>query len=169
MLLPPSNFHLEDRAEHRKAFDKSRIVSSGTLNAALMVEVCHLTLKWTDCLACHLELDLTSNFLYLFRYPSFCVANRVSPSSGRKKHGTLHACAQPAGGTSTWGTQEDVSRMLEETLMSYHLLFGQNKKARKLFRILTPFEERPKEGEDKLLNELCGRKAPGSWLLAQSI
>jgi hypothetical protein len=164
MLLPPSNFHLEDGAEHSKAFDKSRTVGSGTLNAALIVEVCHLTIKWTDCLACHLELDLTSNFLYLFRYPSFCVANRVSQSSGRTKHGTLHACAQPAGGTSTWGTQEDVSQMLEETLMSYRLLFGQNKKARKLFRILTPFEKRPKEGEDRLLNELCGRKASSSWL-----
>jgi hypothetical protein len=164
LLLPPSNFHLEDGAEHSKAFDKSRTVSSGTLNAALMVGVCHLTLKWTDCLACHLELDITSNLLYLFRYPSFCVANRVCHSSGRRRHGPLHACAQPAGGMSTWGTQEDVSRMLEETLMSYRLLFGQNKKARKLFRTLTPFEERPKEGEDKLLSELCGRKAPSSWL-----
>lgn len=129
VLLPASNFHTEGDSEDNKAFAKLRTVDFRTLNAALMMEVCHLTIKWTDCLPCHLQLDLTSTMLYLFRYPSFWVAHRALQDSGWKRYGTLHACAQPSPGLSTWGTQEDVSRMLEETLLSYRLLFGQNKQA----------------------------------------
>jgi hypothetical protein len=112
MLLPPSNFHLEDGAEHNKAFDKARTVSSGTLSAALMVEVCHLTLKWTDCLACHLELDVPLNFLYHFRYPSFASLieshkarggrsmERCTPVHSQRearRHGNSRRCLTNAG------------------------------------------------------------------------
>lgn len=48
--------------------------------------------------------------------------------------------------------------MLNETLQSYRLLFGQNKAARQLFRRLRPFENIPEVGRDKLLTTLCSQK-----------
>ena len=62
-----------------------------------------------------------------------------------------------------WGTAEDVTGLLRETLLSYRLLFGQSKAARRLFlKELTPFAGVPTEGQDPLLASLCGlKKLPG--------
>jgi hypothetical protein len=117
-----------------------------------------MSLKWIDSLACHLELDTAFNTLYLFRYPTFCVANQCEKSCQRSHAAVLHACAKPSMATTQWATSDDVSHMLQETLTSYRLLFGQSKSARQLFRSLTPFDGIPVEGHDLLLAELCGRK-----------
>jgi hypothetical protein len=42
--------------------------------------------------------------------------------------------------------------------MSYRLLFGQNKKSRRLFRDLSPFAGTPVQAHDKVLLDLCGHK-----------
>ncbi|PSN64887.1 hypothetical protein BS50DRAFT_601453 [Corynespora cassiicola Philippines] len=52
---------------------------------------------------------------------------------------------------SYWATHEDINDLLRETLLSYRLLFGQNKASRRLFRSLNPCK-------DRSLSELCGRK-----------
>lgn len=48
--------------------------------------------------------------------------------------------------------------MLLETLLSFRLMFAQDKQARKLFRRLDPFPGVPLEGRDCFLSLLCGRK-----------
>jgi hypothetical protein len=163
MLLPPPNFNAQDLPEHTKAFAELQVVGSNTLNASLLATLGRLSVRWTDCLACHLELDTNTDVVYMFRYPSFCVANCLPGDKDKGAHGTLHACARPAFVYAKWATPGEVSQLLEETLMSYRLLFGQSKASRRLFRALTPFELIPKEGEDGLLNELCGRKRCKDW------
>lgn len=163
MLLPPLNFHAQDLPEHTKAFAELRVVGPNTLNMSLLTTLCRLSVRWTDCLACHLELDTNADAVYMFRYPSFCVANCLPYGEDKHAHGTLHACARPRSGKALWATPDEVSQLLEETLTSYRLFFGQNKASRRLFRTLTPFELLPNEGEDGLLNELCGRKRCNAW------
>src|ERR1700744_5421176 len=53
---------------------------------------------------------------------------------------------------------EEVTDLLDEILMSFCLLFGQNKQSRKLFRDLSPFAGTPTQGQDKLLTDFCGRQ-----------
>ena len=163
MLLPPLNFNAQELPEHSKAFAELRTVGPNTLNALLLTTLGRLSIRWTDCLACHLELDPNADVVYLFRYPSFCVANCQQQDMEKPAHGTLHACAKPTSGIAKWATPDEVSQLLEETLMSYRLFFGQSKASRRLFRALTPFERVPKEGQDALLNELCGRKRCRDW------
>jgi hypothetical protein len=166
VLLPPPNYDLSDNTEQKQAFATVVDVEPEYLNASLLVHVGRLAIKWTDCLACHLEFDAASNSVYVFRYPSFCVASKEVPqhrhqnTSDEKSiyQGPLYACAQPSTGTALWAKPADVTSLLEEVLLSYRLIFGQNKHSRRLFRELTPFALYPAHAEDRLLHELCGRK-----------
>lgn len=164
MLLPPPNFHAHGISEHDKAFADLLAIGPNVLNASLLATLGRLSIRWTDCLACHLELDTTANAVYIFRYPSFCAANYVQQDQDKQVHGTLHACARSTYTNLKWATPDEVSQLLEETLMSYRLFFGQSKASRKLFRTLTPFKLVHRQEEDELLSELCGRKRCNAWV-----
>lgn len=159
VLLPPKNYDLSSSPEHRKAFIEYKDVDVSELNAALLMQVGRLEFRWTDCLACHLELDLASSCLYLFRYPSFCIYTRAI-DQGREKpiFGPIYSCAQQKSGPGHWANTSEVTDLLDEVIMSYRLLFGQNKKSRQLFRDLSPFAGKPVQAHDKVLLDLCGHK-----------
>ena len=158
VLLPCHNFSALASEEDKKALRELSSVSSASFNAHLLTRVGGIHIKWTDSLACHLELDPTSNTLYLFRYPSFCIINLLSQGQQQPKT-TLHACAAPPIAASHWATSDEVTDLLQEILLSCRLLFGQNKGYRQLFRNLKPFENLPEEGKDNSLLALCGEKS----------
>ena len=70
----------------------------------------------------------------------------------------IHACSAPYAGARQWATTDEVTQLLNETVLSYRLLFGQNKASRHLFRSLGPFEDTPEDGRDQFLMSLCGKK-----------
>lgn len=159
VLLSPKNCDLSSSLEHEKAFLEYKDIESSELNAALLMHIAQLELRWTDCLACHLELDLSSGRLYLFRYPSFCKYSRASEQDQEKlTFSPIHACARQKSGSSQWATTSEVTDFLDEVIMSYRLLFGQDKKSRKLFRSLSPFAGTPTQAYDQLLLDICGHK-----------
>ena len=151
LLLPARDFfpRTVDDEDVLKAITQ---VSSTSLNAKLLSTVGKIQIRWTDVLACHLELDKSSNSLYLYRYPSFCLAN-LAGSDRKVTRTTLQACA--ATSISYWADIQEIDDLLRETLLSYRLFFGQNKASRKFFKTLRPFDGLPVEGTDKLLTALC--------------
>lgn len=160
VLLPCRNFSAMSSEEDKAAFKELKAVSSDSFNAYLLSEIGQITIKWTDSLACHLELDPSSNDLYVYRYPSFCGAN-LAPLKQDKPKRTIHACACPVAAKnagSHWATISEVDDFLQEVLLSYRLLFGKNKAARRFFRSLQPFEGLPQELRDKSLLVICGQK-----------
>jgi hypothetical protein len=54
--------------------------------------------------------------------------------------------------------KEEITNMMRETMMTYRLLFGQNKRAHQTFRKCCPFDGITREGRDSLLSNLCGLK-----------
>ena len=158
VLLPPKNYDMSESAEHQKAFVELKDVTASGLNAGLLFQVGRLEFRWTDCLACHLEVDLVSNCIYIFRYPSFCISSKAIDNKEKTARGPLYACAQQKSGPGQWASNDDVSDFLDEIVMSYRLLFGQNKQSRKLFRDLSPFAGMPVHAQDGLLIDLCARK-----------
>ncbi|KAH8813357.1 hypothetical protein F5884DRAFT_899515 [Xylogone sp. PMI_703] len=158
MLLPPRNFNLLESPEDKLDFNSLKVVTPQTFNLHLLTSLSEVQVEWTDSLSCHLEFDKYSKTLFIFRYPSFCVANLPSQCSNTYYQSVLHACAAPETGSWQWATPQDVTQMLYVTLLSYRLLFGQMKASRRLFRKLAPFEDIPEEGWDNLLIELCGHK-----------
>ena len=156
-MLPPKEFlpnSSEDKVKGRLVFN------SKSFNAHLLTTICDVQLVWTNSLACHLEFDTSANMLYIFKYPSFCAANWRANKNHTSPNNMLHACARPIDSDALWATAEDVSLLLMEVLLSYRILFGMEKVARKFFRRNNPFLEAPQFTKDRMLEELCARKRP---------
>ena len=141
----------------KNALREIKTTTAESFNAHLLTCIGGVTITWIDCLACHLEYDDSSNTLYLFRYPSFCLANLPEKSDCVPKT-TIHACATPYPTGAPWAGRDEVSQLLQEIVLSYRLLFGQNKSSRHYFRSIKPFSGIPQGGRDEVLTALCGQK-----------
>ncbi|KAF2034857.1 hypothetical protein EK21DRAFT_97086 [Setomelanomma holmii] len=143
VMLPRRNFSAPASDDDQKAFTKQKTISPDSFTAHLLTRVGRICVKWIDVLACHLEFDPTRT-----RFTCFgCTADT-----------TLHCCAAPPNAASHWATRDEVDDLLRETMLSYRLLFGQDKRSRQLFRFLDPFSNLPSGCTDRLLLELCGKK-----------
>lgn len=132
-LLPPRNFHALASPEDKKAFLELKTIYPTAINAYTMTTIGEVTIEWVDSLACHLKYDSYSNKLFIFRYPSFCLAHINSGDWRESPQSVIHACAAYRDSTGQWATSSDVTQMLRETVLSYRLLFGQDKPSRQLF------------------------------------
>ena len=159
LLLPCRNFSAMSSEDDKATLRELKSVCSSSFNACLLAKIGRININWTDSLACHLELDPSTDTLYLYRYPSFCAANLVL-SEEKKTTRTIHTFASPPNAGSYWATFDEVNDLLQETLLSYRLLFGQKKSARRYFRELRPFEGLPSDLQDKSLMTICGKKRP---------
>ncbi|KAF2017326.1 hypothetical protein BU24DRAFT_440329 [Aaosphaeria arxii CBS 175.79] len=157
MLLPGYNFSTLASDDDKRALVVTKSVTPDSLNMHLLTSIGGIQIKWTDSLACHLEFDADSSMLYFFRFPTFCAINLLGQEKYQTKS-TIYSCAAPPMAASFWATHENINDLLRETLLSYRLLFGQNKASRRLFRSLDPFGDLPEGCKDRNLSELCGRK-----------
>lgn len=157
LLLPYYNFSALASDDDKQALMATKTVSPESLNMYFLTSAGDIQIKWTDSLACHLEFDTNSSTLYLFPFPTFCAINLLSQEKFQTKP-TLHSCAAPPMAAAYWATHEDVNDLLRETLLSYRLLFGQDKASRRLLRSLNPFEGLPEGCKDHSLFILCGKK-----------
>lgn len=158
ILLPsPRYFAHEVDEKEQLSLRLITSISPKTLNIHLLSSIyTNFTIKWTDTLSHHLEFDHRRQQLYLFRFPSFCLAN-IDISSDRINC-AIHACGEDDDkkGSQFWATRSNLEELLQETLRSYRLLFGQSKAARKQYRSLRPFLDLSLE--DTLLHDLCRNK-----------
>ncbi|SPQ20351.1 11a72daa-7430-4ec6-84bf-c98699d6a118 [Thermothielavioides terrestris] len=162
LMLPPQNYCAFDDADDQALFNQVRVVSVKDINAHVLTKVCGVAIEWVDSLSCHLELDKRTGRLFLFRYPSFCVSclqqHETRKEGNHSSKSILHRCASEKPGPAPWATEEDVTGLLREILLSYRLIFGQNKRSRAVFRRLQPFARMPTQCHDKFLAQICGRK-----------
>lgn len=158
VMLPAANYHSFEAADEIKLFNKLKSVEPSALNLSLLTTIGDVSVRWTDSLACHLEVDTDARTIYLFRYPSFCHAN-LRAATGAKA-GLIHACAPNGPDSPHLGSKEDVSQLFEEILLSYRLLCGQDAKSRRLFQKIAPYEDSPPGLHDDLLAPLCTSKEP---------
>ena len=157
LMLPARNFFPYDAEDDNVALKNIHTISSASFNAKFLSTIGEITIKWTDMLACHLDLDTSSNTLYVFQYPSFCMASLHDDQSEKTKS-TLYACGSTNMAIPYWAKKEDITEILRETLLSYRLLFGQNKDSRQCFHFLKPHYDAIGEGADKILIALCSKK-----------
>lgn len=159
MLLPPRNFSPSQSTEDEAAFNELTTVAASSFNAHFLTSIGGITIEWVDSLPCHLEFDPDSNTLFLFGYPSFCCPLPLSGNYGPTAYkSVLQACAAPYAGSRQWATEKELAHMLLETVLSYRLLFGQNKTSRQFFRNSTPFHTLRNEDRDSILTALCTQK-----------
>lgn len=70
----------------------------------------------------------------------------------------LDSYAAQSDDPSQWASKMEVTKFLQEILLSYRLLFGQSKESRHLFQSLKVFESEPVDMHDTLLPKLCQQK-----------
>ena len=92
LLIPPKNACISEDPEEQQAFNAISMVECGEFNANLLESIAHIKFKWVDTLSIHLEYNRAANTLYLFRRPSFCIANIPSASvlSEGKSESVIH-------------------------------------------------------------------------------
>ncbi|KAI0007591.1 hypothetical protein F4779DRAFT_499467 [Xylariaceae sp. FL0662B] len=157
LMLPPRNYHTMEDPDDMKAFNRIRSVDSSLLNILVLKTIGRLKIEWTDCLVCHLELDKDAHTLYIFRYPSFCLASLAELESDAERS-PIYSCSSDASDNSICASDQDVTELLKEVLLSYRVLFGQHSGSRKLFRRLQPFDNTSRTVQDDLLIRLCANK-----------
>lgn len=118
-------------------------------NAYLLHTLLRVEIRWVDTLALHLDYDKSSRTLSLFRYPSFCIAMLQSK-------GALYAFASTeSDAVDPRATEEEITFFLQEILLSYRLLFGQSRPARRFFRNMLSRGSVLSQNPDPLLRSLC--------------
>ncbi|KAJ8131984.1 hypothetical protein O1611_g1640 [Lasiodiplodia mahajangana] len=161
LMLPPSNYCVDGSDDDQQVFNKIKTVIPGDIDAYVLSRLCGVRFQWVDSLSCHLELDKHSGTLFLYRYPSFCVSSIRQYESSNENEGrksALHSCAAQRSRPLPWADEESVTGLLREILLSYRVIFGQNRRSRGVFRKLRPFASIPKQGRDQSLAEFCGKK-----------
>ena len=89
LMLPRENLCISDDPEECLAFERVSITSPDMFNAALLQSLARINFKWVDVMAPHLEFDKATNTVFLFRYPSFCMAN-IPPQRDSNVRGVIH-------------------------------------------------------------------------------
>lgn len=149
-LLPARCWPSENVAsEVAKAVYSWTSLSSSDINAYLLHTLLRADIRWVDNLALHLDYDKSTRTLSIFRYPSFCVAMLQSKGAIYSFSSTEQHPADPRA------TEEEITYFLSETLLSYRLLFGQSKSARKFFRNMLSSGSVLSCNQDPLLRSLC--------------
>lgn len=87
LMLPTEGLCVSDDPEDCHAFESVTIIHSAEFNFSLLHSLAGINVKWIDVMAPHLEFDKATNTLFLFRYPSFCLANISSQETSR---GVIH-------------------------------------------------------------------------------
>ena len=124
-------------------------ISPTNFNIQVLSTLLRIRVQWVDTLALHLDYDQTTRTLSLFRYPSFCVNERLNAGVIYSFASSERHCGGPRADS------DDISSFLEETLLSFRLLFGQSKVGRKYFRRLFKSSPELQKNGDKLLFVLC--------------
>lgn len=117
------------------------------LHMLLRVDIC-----WVDALSLHLEYDMSTRTLSLFRFPSPCVAMLESRDALYSFASTERNAPDPRA------NHEEITSILRETLPSYRLLFGQSKRSRRVFQHLFTCNANLKHNADPFLHFICTKK-----------
>lgn len=124
-------------------------LSSSDVNAYLLHTLLRVNIQWVDTLSLHLDYDKPTRSLSIFRHPSFCVAMLQSKGAIYSFASTESDPIDPRA------TSEEITYFLQETLLSYRLLFGQAKASRRFFRNMLKSETVLSCNPDPLLQLLC--------------
>ena len=139
----------------------SSLIGSHEMNAHVLRVLLHVDVCWVDSLSLHLDYNKPTRTLYLFRYPSFCVANLLNGGTIYSFASTETEAADPRG------DHEDITNLLRETLLSYRLLFGQLSSSRRLFRHMSSTDPTLFQNADPLLRSLCTKEFLNQQLFCQ--
>lgn len=148
-LLPARSSSENVASELSKQAFSWTSLSSLDVNAYLLHTLLRVNIQWVDTLSLHLDYDKSTKSLSIFRHPSFCLAMLQSKGAIYSFASTESDPIDPRA------TSEEITHFLQETLLSYRLLFGQAQASRRFFRNMLKSETVLSCNPDPLLRLLC--------------
>ncbi|KAI1764172.1 hypothetical protein GGR53DRAFT_530804 [Hypoxylon sp. FL1150] len=148
--------YLEATNPHRPVCDTltgfDYVFNPNQLNADVIERTLKMNIVWTDILGAHLDIDTSTNTLFLFRQAAVCLLNTSEPT-GRQTF--LRSCVID-------GMMEEcqLRGLMYEILLSLYVLYGQSPKSRQRFDEDEAFGGIPQPHRDSLLQRLCR----GLWI-----
>ncbi|KAL8861044.1 MAG: hypothetical protein Q9178_002557 [Gyalolechia marmorata] len=143
---------------HGSTVQGSTALYVSSLNYASLKMIGKVQLAWVDNLTSHLDFDPTNRRLSLFKFPSYCAVNTLQDCHVPPIHVGLSRVLYSSKNAPEDDEEGNHVQLHQEVLMSYRLLFGQSRSARKLamasLRLLK--EESPDE-YDLLLGLVCAQ------------
>ncbi|KAN0114722.1 hypothetical protein V8E51_004266 [Hyaloscypha variabilis] len=116
-----------------------------------LYQVAKIRIVWVDCLSLHLDFDEKSKHLKVFRFPSFC----------KLMYFLFTWLYQPqiTGNRDTVQQQLNAQDYFREVLLTYRILFGQDKRSWQAWKSYCSTEVDAFDAQiaDPLLPALCGR------------
>lgn len=89
LMLPKENQCMSQAEGDIDAFEKITFVTPRGLSAANLSFLAKIKFKWIDVMGAHLEFDKETKSVFLYRFPSFCLANVKADNLDAPK-GVIH-------------------------------------------------------------------------------
>lgn len=89
LMLPKQNLCMSLDDDDIEAFEKFSFVTPRGMSAATLSSLANIKFKWIDVMGPHLEFDQATKTVFLYRFPSFCLANVNTDGTGDSK-GVIH-------------------------------------------------------------------------------
>ncbi|KAL8911212.1 MAG: hypothetical protein Q9172_007712 [Xanthocarpia lactea] len=126
-------------------------LTSSNLSFSALKESCRIEIEWTMSLDAHLIFNTDSKTLHLFRFPSYCAAAHLNGSDSF----LASMMAKDSSALNQGGPKAEC--LSREILLSYRLLFAQDRKSRRLFSRLRN-DLRMQSWYDPFFEDLCTAK-----------
>ncbi|KAF4551559.1 Hypothetical protein D9617_13g100600 [Elsinoe fawcettii] len=139
--------------------DSSSTLYLSNLNYATLHGMCNISISWVDEISLHLAFEPANRQLSVFRFPSFCALSTYTDDSTSPLITKSLEALYSRNTDEADGVSFDRAQPHREILMSYRLLFGQSRSARKLVTAsLAQLFKKDPDTYDTLLDVLCTDK-----------
>ncbi|KAI0457681.1 hypothetical protein F5B21DRAFT_68330 [Xylaria acuta] len=134
--------------EGNSAVKGGLVLDTALLNADVMISALKMKIVWTDIIGSHLDYDVETNTVFLFRQPTLCFLHAVQAPEQRQS--ILQRCMVDVG-----MDEEKLRGLMWEIMLSIHAIFGQGPKSRQKFDEKAAFSGIPRQRRDIMLKRLC--------------
>ncbi|QPC78202.1 hypothetical protein HYE68_008954 [Fusarium pseudograminearum] len=131
----------------RTKVDEFFRLDPGRLNMQLLESSLGFKVVWTDILGSHLDVDINTSTLFLFRQATLCIreaADNVDETT------VLRSCLD-----DEIMDRDELRTLMREILLSLYILFGQTAGSRGHFREDEAFKDISRKWRDGMLKKVC--------------
>ncbi|KAI1130216.1 hypothetical protein F5Y10DRAFT_289677 [Nemania abortiva] len=139
--------------ESNTPFDEINMLTSSNLHYYTLSKLGGIKLKWVDSICMHLELNRRDKTLMLYRYPSICALLSQNRRHGIFLDRLFKDYIEEINKKTT--KRSPAADFFREVLLTYRLLFGQDKRSWKLCKTEGDITPKACDDNDPLLYHLC--------------
>ncbi|KAH6964950.1 hypothetical protein EDB82DRAFT_560873 [Fusarium venenatum] len=133
--------------EGRTRVDEFFRLDPGQLNLHILQKTLGFKVVWTDILGSHLDVDISTSTLFLFRQATLCIREAADNADDTT---LIRSCLDE----EIMG-RDELRELMREILLSLHILYGQTAHSRGHFNEDEAFKNVSQTWRDSMLKKVC--------------